>query len=171
MDPFLVFLLGAALLGTLLVLVIGVVSFAVHGEFYKKNSNKLMRLRVLLQGLALLFFAILLFVIFGKYEPAMVTLSKIYTRGGDKETSLGGGKRVAKHSLRVAAYGTSDEANAVIGIAPAFGGRGQRHAGPYPKRPLRRGRRSVRRRTRNARTARSGSPWSRWSAWRRKSTP
>ena len=66
MDPFLVFLLGAALLGTLLVLVIGVVSFAVHGEFYKKNSNKLMLLRVLLQGLALLFFAILLFVIFGK---------------------------------------------------------------------------------------------------------
>ena len=48
----------------------------------------------------------------------MVTLSKIYTRGGDKgETSLGGGTRVAKHSLRVAAYGTSDEANAVIGIA------------------------------------------------------
>ena len=66
MDPFLAFLLGAAMLGTLLVLVIGVVSFAVHGEFYKKNSNKLMRLRVLLQGLALLFFAILLFVIFGK---------------------------------------------------------------------------------------------------------
>ena len=48
----------------------------------------------------------------------MVTLSKIYTRGGDKgKTSLGGGKRVAKHSLRVAAYGTSDEANAVIGMA------------------------------------------------------
>ena len=47
----------------------------------------------------------------------MVTLSKIYTRGGDKgKTSLGGGKRVAKHSLRVAAYGTSDEANAVIGV-------------------------------------------------------
>jgi hypothetical protein len=66
MDPFLAFLLGAAMLGTLLVLVIGVVSFAVHGEFYKKNSNKLMRLRVLLQGLALLFFAILLFVILGK---------------------------------------------------------------------------------------------------------
>ena len=66
MDPFLAFLLGAAMLGTLLVLVIGVVSFAVHGEFYKKNSNKLMCLRVLLQGLALLFFAILLFVILGK---------------------------------------------------------------------------------------------------------
>ena len=66
MDPFLAFLLGAAMLGTLLVLVIGVVSFAVHGEFYKKNSNKLMRLRVLLQGLALLLFAILLFVILEK---------------------------------------------------------------------------------------------------------
>ena len=63
MDPFLAFLLGAAMLGTLLVLVIGVVSFAVHGEFYKKNSNKLMRLRVLLQGLAILFFAVLLFAI------------------------------------------------------------------------------------------------------------
>ena len=32
MDPFLAFLLGAAMLGTLLVLVIGVVSFAV--EFF-----------------------------------------------------------------------------------------------------------------------------------------
>ena len=48
----------------------------------------------------------------------MVKLDKIYTRGGDKgETSLGSGARVAKHDLRVAAYGTSDEANAIIGIA------------------------------------------------------
>ena len=48
----------------------------------------------------------------------MVTLSKIYTRGGDKgQTSLGSGDRVAKHDLRVAAYGTSDEANSAIGIA------------------------------------------------------
>ncbi len=47
----------------------------------------------------------------------MVTLTKIYTRGGDTgETSLGSGSRVKKHDLRVAAYGTSDEANAVIGI-------------------------------------------------------
>ena len=63
MDLLLPFLLGSAMLCTLFVLVIGVVSFAVHGEFYKKNSNNLMRLRVLLQGLAILFFAILLFVI------------------------------------------------------------------------------------------------------------
>ena len=48
----------------------------------------------------------------------MVSLDKIYTRGGDEgKTSLGSGERVAKHDLRVAAYGTSDEANAVIGIA------------------------------------------------------
>ena len=48
----------------------------------------------------------------------MVTLTKIYTRGGDAgQTSLGGGRRVAKHDLRVAAYGTVDETNAVIGIA------------------------------------------------------
>ena len=48
----------------------------------------------------------------------MVKLDKIYTRGGDKgETSLGSGERRPKHDLRVAAYGTSDELNAIIGIA------------------------------------------------------
>jgi len=48
----------------------------------------------------------------------MVRLTRIYTKGGDKgRTSLGGGKRVAKHALRVEAYGTVDEANAAIGIA------------------------------------------------------
>ena len=47
----------------------------------------------------------------------MVQLTKIYTRGGDKgETSLGDGSRVAKHDARVEAYGTVDEANAVIGL-------------------------------------------------------
>ena len=48
----------------------------------------------------------------------MVRLTRIYTRGGDKgETSLGSGARVDKHDLRVAAYGTVDEANAAIGLA------------------------------------------------------
>ena len=48
----------------------------------------------------------------------MVRLTRIYTRGGDTgDTSLGDGARVPKHSLRVAAYGTVDEANAAIGIA------------------------------------------------------
>lgn len=50
----------------------------------------------------------------------MVQLTRIYTGGGDKgQTSLGDGSRVAKHDLRVAAYGTVDEANAVIGIVRA----------------------------------------------------
>ena len=48
----------------------------------------------------------------------MVRLTRIYTRGGDGgETSLGDGSRAPKHALRVAAYGTVDEANAAIGIA------------------------------------------------------
>lgn len=43
---------------------------------------------------------------------------KIYTKTGDKgETGLYGGERVAKDSLRVAAYGTVDEANSAIGVA------------------------------------------------------
>ena len=53
----------------------------------------------------------------------MVTLSQIYTRGGDQgQTSLGDGSRVRKHSCRVAAYGTVDEANAVIGIVRLHAG-------------------------------------------------
>lgn len=48
----------------------------------------------------------------------MVTLTRIYTRGGDAgETSLGDGSRVAKFQLRVAAYGTTDETNSVVGLA------------------------------------------------------
>ena len=48
----------------------------------------------------------------------MVVLNKIYTRTGDAgETALGDGARVAKHSLRVAAYGTVDETNATVGLA------------------------------------------------------
>jgi cob(I)alamin adenosyltransferase len=48
----------------------------------------------------------------------MVKLDKIYTRGGDKgETSLGDGSRVAKHDPRVAAYGTVDECNSILGLA------------------------------------------------------
>jgi cob(I)alamin adenosyltransferase len=48
----------------------------------------------------------------------MVTLTRIYTRGGDAgQTSLGRGERVAKHDHRVEAYGTVDEANSVLGLA------------------------------------------------------
>ena len=48
----------------------------------------------------------------------MVVLNKIYTKTGDAgETALGNGARVAKHSLRVSAYGTVDETNATLGLA------------------------------------------------------
>lgn len=48
----------------------------------------------------------------------MVVLNKIYTRTGDDgTTALGTGARRKKYDLRVAAYGTLDEANAAIGIA------------------------------------------------------
>jgi cob(I)alamin adenosyltransferase len=49
--------------------------------------------------------------------PAMVYLSRIYTKSGDGgETGLGDGTRVPKDDPRVAAYGTVDELNAVIGL-------------------------------------------------------
>lgn len=52
----------------------------------------------------------------------MPRLTKIYTKKGDAgQTSLGGGQRVAKDHLRVAAYGTVDELNSQIGVALAVG--------------------------------------------------
>lgn len=61
-------------------------------------------------------------------EP--VRLTKIYTRGGDAgETSLGDGSRVSKLDARIAAYGTVDELNAVIGVVLAG-------ECPEPLRPL-----------------------------------
>ncbi|MEO1008490.1 MAG: cob(I)yrinic acid a,c-diamide adenosyltransferase [Planctomycetota bacterium] len=48
----------------------------------------------------------------------MVKLNKIYTRSGDGGTTgLGDGSRVAKADVRVEAYGTTDEANAAVGLA------------------------------------------------------
>lgn len=48
----------------------------------------------------------------------MVKLNKIYTRTGDKGTTgLATGERRQKSDLRVAAYGTIDEANAALGLA------------------------------------------------------
>ncbi len=42
---------------------------------------------------------------------------KIYTKTGDKgSTSLFGGNRVAKHHIRIDAYGTTDELNSWLGL-------------------------------------------------------
>jgi cob(I)alamin adenosyltransferase len=47
----------------------------------------------------------------------MVVLNRIYTRTGDDgTTSLGSGDRRKKYDLRVDAYGTLDEVNAVLGL-------------------------------------------------------
>ncbi len=47
----------------------------------------------------------------------MVVLNRIYTRTGDDgTTALGTGERRKKYDLRVEAYGTLDEVNALIGI-------------------------------------------------------
>ena len=48
----------------------------------------------------------------------MVVLNRIYTRTGDDgTTALGTGERRKKYDSRIAAYGTLDEANAVVGLA------------------------------------------------------
>ena len=52
----------------------------------------------------------------------MPRLTRLYTRRGDEgETSLAGGQRVSKDSLRVAAYGAVDELNAALGVSLAHG--------------------------------------------------
>jgi cob(I)alamin adenosyltransferase len=51
-------------------------------------------------------------------EPKRVALNRIYTKTGDAgETSLVGGQRIPKDDLRIEAYGTVDELNAVVGLA------------------------------------------------------
>src|SRR5256884_9527010 len=53
----------------------------------------------------------------------MVVFNRIYTRTGDDgTTALGSGARRKKYDLRVSAYGTLDEVNAVIGIARLHAG-------------------------------------------------
>jgi len=52
----------------------------------------------------------------------MPRITKVYTRTGDDgTTALGGGQRVPKDSMRIAAYGTVDELNSQIGAAVAAG--------------------------------------------------
>jgi cob(I)alamin adenosyltransferase len=44
-------------------------------------------------------------------------ITKVYTRTGDKgETSLVGGKRISKASIRVETYGDIDELNSLLGV-------------------------------------------------------
>ncbi len=53
-----------------------------------------------------------------KFNEPRIALNRIYTKGGDKgQTSLVGGQRVDKDSLRIECYGTVDELNAFVGMA------------------------------------------------------
>ena len=54
-------------------------------------------------------------------KPRGMRITKVYTRTGDKgKTRLAGGQPVWKDDLRVEAYGTVDELNAVLGAVRAF---------------------------------------------------
>lgn len=61
-----------------------------------------------------------------------ISITRVYTRTGDKgDTALVGGARVAKDSTRIAAYGTVDELNAIVGLVRVFNeeriGEGEHH--------------------------------------------
>lgn len=56
------YLTGAAMLITLGVLGTGLFAMARGGEFNRRNANKIMRLRILAQAIALAMFAIAMFL-------------------------------------------------------------------------------------------------------------
>lgn len=62
MEMLLKILLGVALAAVFVVLATGVVSFMVGGDFNRKYANKLMRLRVATQAVAVVLVLLLLFV-------------------------------------------------------------------------------------------------------------
>ena len=62
MEVSLLFFLGLAMFLTVVVVVVGVISFGVNSDFYSKHSNYLMRARVILQGLALALLAAILWL-------------------------------------------------------------------------------------------------------------
>jgi hypothetical protein len=55
-------ILAASMLLALLMVVIGVIAMAKNGNFNKKYSNKLMRMRVLFQGIAVFVFAAIVYL-------------------------------------------------------------------------------------------------------------
>jgi len=52
-----------------------------------------------------------------------IRITRVYTRTGDGgDTALVGGKRIPKDALRIEAYGTVDELNALVGLDRTFNG-------------------------------------------------
>ena len=66
MSGFFTILVIIAMIATLAVVVVGVISMARGGAFNKRNANKLMRLRIGLQATALLCFVIAVLFIGGR---------------------------------------------------------------------------------------------------------
>lgn len=60
MEGFFTVLMVIAMVLTLLVLFVGIGGFAVGGKFNQKYGNKLMRARVLMQGVAIILFAVVM---------------------------------------------------------------------------------------------------------------
>lgn len=65
MNGFIATLMIVAMVATLGVLLLGLFSMARGGEFNRRNSNRFMRWRVVLQGAAILLFLILVLVMRG----------------------------------------------------------------------------------------------------------
>ncbi len=63
MDRLVFFLIPIALAATAIILAVGIYSLARGGSFAKANSNKLMRLRVIAQGVAIALMALFLILI------------------------------------------------------------------------------------------------------------
>ena len=63
MDGLVYFLIPIGLLATILVLGVGIYSMAKGGAFAKEHSNKLMRLRVLAQGVTIILILLFLMLI------------------------------------------------------------------------------------------------------------
>ena len=61
-EGILPFILVICMLVALLVVIIGVIAMAKNGDFNKKYSNKLMRMRVLFQGVAVIVFAAIIYL-------------------------------------------------------------------------------------------------------------
>ncbi len=69
-----------------------------------------------------------------KFQEPRLALNRIYTRGGDQgQTSLVGGQRAPKNSLRIECYGTVDELNSFIGLAGVTAAESARSAAPLIK--------------------------------------
>ncbi len=112
------FILPLALGAVALVLVLGLFNMMRGGS--ANTSQKLMRLRVLLQFVAIVIVMITHLGALGAEAADAWSLLRptIYTRTGDDgTTALGTGERRPKYDLRFDAYGTIDETNAAIGIA------------------------------------------------------